>query len=282
MRLSTGKFSSVKLGYNRINQYLHLVSNSAAVTPVDIWQPSGYYFRPQRADQVSLGYYKESKGKKISASIEGFYKTIANMVDFKDGARLTLNDHLETELVQGKGESYGVETFVTKEIGRLTGSMNYTYSRSFRLMDGPTSEEQINHGKRYPANFDQPHIVNFSWKYNLTRRYFFTGNFTYRSGRPVTIPLSAFTFENSYVSYFSERNQYRIPAYHRLDVAFVIEGNNRRKKRLEGHWVFSIYNVYARRNPYTIFFREESAVLRPYQLSIVGTMLPSVSYNLKF
>lgn len=278
----TGRNSSLKFGYNRINQFLHLVSNTAAVTPVDIWQPSGYYFKPQRADQVSLGYFKESKNKTISASVEGFYKAINNVVDFKDGARLILNDHLETELLQGKGESYGVETFVTKESGRLTGSVNYTYSRSFRLIAGSSSEEQINRGKRYASNFDQPHIVNFSWRYGLSRRYFFTGSFTYHSGRPVTVPLSSFVFENGQIAYFSERNQYRIPDYHRLDVALVLEGNHKRKKRLEGHWVFSIYNVYGRRNPYTVFFRRDSGVLRPYQLSIVGTMLPSVSYNVKF
>lgn len=278
----TGQHSSLKFGYNRINQFLHLVSNTAAVTPVDIWQPSGYYFKPQRADQVSLGYFKESKSKKISASVEAFYKTINNVVDFKDGAQLILNDHLETDLLQGKGESYGVETLVTKEAGRLTGSVNYTYSRSFRLITGATSDERINQGKRYPSNFDQPHIVNFSWRYGLSRRYFFTGNFTYHSGRPVTIPLSAFVIENGYVAYFSERNQYRIPDYHRLDIALVLEGNHKRQKRIEGHWVFSIYNVYGRRNPYTIFFRRDNGVLRPYQLSIVGTMLPSVSYNIKF
>jgi outer membrane cobalamin receptor len=282
VRYSTGQFSSIKFGYNRINQFLHLVSNTAAVTPVDIWQPSGYYFKPQRADQVSLGYYKESKNKKYNASIEGFYKTINNMVDFKDGAKLILNDHLETELLQGKGESYGLETFVTKDIGRLTGSINYTYSRSFRLMAGSTKEEQINNGKRYPSNYDQPHIVNFSWKYGLTSRYFFTGYFTYHSGRPVTVPLSAFTFENSYIAYFSGRNQYRIPAYHRLDLALVIEGSHKKHKRVEGHWVLSVYNVYSRKNPYTVFFRQDRSVLRPYQLSIVGTALPSVSYNLKF
>jgi hypothetical protein len=150
-------------------------------------------------------------------------------------------------------------------------------------VNGPTPAEQINHGARYPSNFDQPHIANLSWKYNLSKRYFFTGYFTYHTGRPVTIPLSAFAWENTNVAYFSGRNQFRIPDYHRLDLAFVIEGNHRRKKIVEGHWVFSIYNVYGRRNPYAVFFRSsEDGVIRPYQLSIVGTALPSISYNLKF
>lgn len=283
LRLSVSQTSSFKFGFNRIYQFLHLVTNTTAVTPVDIWQPSNYYFKPQRADQVSLGYVKESKNKSISASLETFYKINTNVVDFKDGAQLTLNDHLETELLQGKGTSYGVETFITKNTGRLTGSLNYTYSRAFREISGPNSSEQINKGNRYPANFDQPHIANIAWKYGLTRRYFFTGYFTYHTGRPVTIPESAFGLENSYVAYFSGRNQYRIPDYHRLDVALVIEGSHRKNKHVQAHWVFSLYNVYARRNPYAVFFKTTAqGVPKPYQLSIVGTVLPSISYNLKF
>jgi hypothetical protein len=275
--------ASIKLGYNRVYQYLQLVTNTTAITPVDIWQPSGYYFKPQRADQVSLGYFKEFKEKKYGASVEGFYKAVKNILDFKDGAQLILNQHLETELLQGKGKSYGVETSFSKNNGKLTGSLNYTYSRSFRTIAGPTSVESINGGKQYPASFDQPHIVNFVWRYNLSRRHFFTGNFTYHTGRPVTIPLSEFQFENTHVAYFSGRNQYRIPDYHRLDLALVIEGNHRRKKKTEGTWVFSVYNVYGRKNPYTVFFRSSgNGIPRPYQLSIVGTVLPSISYNIRF
>jgi hypothetical protein len=161
--------------------------------------------------------------------------------------------------------------------------LNYTYSRSFRLIAGPTSRESVNGGKQYPANFDQPHIVNFSWKYNLARRYFFTGSFTYHTGRPVTIPLSAFPSEHATVAYFSGRNQYRIPDYHRLDIALVMEGNHKRKKLGDGTWVLSFYNVYGRKNPYTVFFKSSgNGIPEPYQLSIIGTVLPSISYNFKF
>lgn len=275
--------ASLKLGYSRVYQYLHLISNSTAVTPVDIWQPSGYYFKPQDADQISLGYFIDLSEKKYSASAEVFYKSIKNIVDFKDGAQLILNTHLETDLLQGKGYAYGVETFLSKNTGRLTGSVNYTYSRSFRLIDGPTSSESINQGKKYPSNFDQPHVLNFSWKYNLSRRLFFTGSFTYHTGRPVTIPVSAFKFEGTTVAYFSSRNQYRIPDYHRLDIALIIEGNHKREKKVNGTWVISVYNVYGRNNPYTIFFAGSSTgIPEPYQLSIIGTIFPSVSYNLKF
>lgn len=282
LRWTTGPTSSIKAGFNRMNQFLHLVTNTAAVTPVDIWQPSGYYFKPQIVQQVSLGYFRDFKAKQYGTSVEAFYKDMDNILDFKDGAQLILNKNLEVDLLQGKGYSYGIETLLSKYTGRFTGSFNYTYSRTFRTIAGPTSSESINSGNRYPANFDQPHILNFSWKYNLSRRHFFTGNFTYHTGRPVTIPLSAFQVENTTVAYFSQRNQYRIPEYHRMDVALVIEGNHKRKKRFEGTWVFSVYNVYGRKNPYTIFFRPDAkGIPRPYQLAIIGTMLPSVSYNVK-
>jgi hypothetical protein len=283
LRYSTGLESSLKFGYNRIYQFLHLVTNSTAVTPVDIWQPSGYYFKPQRSDQFSIGYFKDIKSKMYGLSVELYYKTIQNVLDFKDGAQLILNNHLETDLLQGSAQSYGAEFSITKNTGRFTWSVNYTYSRSFRTIAGQFESESINRGIQYPANFDQPNIINVSWKYNLSKRHFFTGNFTYHTGRPVTIPISAFALENTTVAYFSSRNEYRIPDYHRLDFAFVIEGNHKRNKRWEGSWVLSVYNVYGRNNPYTIFFRGSGQnIPKPYQLSIIGTIFPSLSYNIKF
>lgn len=275
--------SSVKVGYNRIYQYLHLVTNTTAITPVDIWQPSNSYFKPQVADQVSIGYFRNFKDKTYEAFVEVYQKKINNILDFKDGANLILNDHLETDLLQGVGEAYGVETSIAKNLGRLTGSINYTYSRSFRTINGEFDSEKINDGSQYPSNFDQPHIVNLIWKYNISRRYFFTGNFTYHTGRPVTVPLAGFLVDNITVASFSDRNQFRIPDYHRLDIAFILEGNHKRKKFWDGTWALSFYNVYARKNPYTVFFKDNGdGYLSPYQLSIVGTVLPSLSYSFKF
>lgn len=274
---------SVKAGYSRVYQFLHLVTNTTAVSPVDIWQPSGRYFKPQIADQFSLGYFVDIKESKYGMSVEGFYKFIDNLVDFRDGAKLIMNRHIETDLLQGKGWSYGVETSVAKNVGNFTGTVNYTYARSFRRIAGPTINESISEGNRYPSNYDQPHIVNVNWKVGITKRYFFTGNFTYHTGRPVTIPLARVTVDNIPIAYFSNRNQYRVPDYHRLDLALVIEGSHKRKKLGDGTWVFSLYNVYARRNVYTVFFKTGyDNVPRPYRLSIVGTVLPSISYNFKF
>jgi len=283
LRYNLNENSSIKAGYNRIYQYLHLVTNTTAITPVDIWQPSNFHFKPQMADQVSIGYFKNFKEKTYEAFVEVFHKQIDNILDFKDGADLILNDHLEADLLQGKGEAYGVETSISKNLGRLTGSINYTYSRSLRTINSDFEEEQINKGAAYASNFDQPHIVNVTWKYNISRRYFFTGNFTYHSGRPVTTPLSGYLIDNIKVASFSERNQYRIPDYHRLDLAFVLEGSHKRKKFWDGTWTLSFYNVYARRNPYTVFFEDDgNGFLRPYQLSIIGTIVPSLSYSFKF
>lgn len=283
LRFTLSPTSSIKAGYNRIYQYLHLVTNTTAITPVDIWQPSGKYFKPQLADQFSLGYFRTTKNKTYDMFAEVYYKKIDNILDFKDGAKLILNQQIETDLLQGVGTAYGIETQLTKNLGRFTGSISYTYSRSLRMIHGSTNSESVNGGKEYASNFDQPHNLNISWKYNISRRYFFTGNFTYRTGRPITTPLSGFVIDNIGVSNFSDRNEYRIPDYHRLDIALVLEGSHKRKKIFDGTWTFSIFNVYGRKNPYTIFFKEATnGTLIPYQLSIIGTALPSITYSVKF
>lgn len=274
--------SSVKFGYNRINQFIHLVTNSAAVTPTDIWRPSGPLTRPQRADQLSLGLFKDWVAKDISLGLEGYYKWLTNVLDFKDGAKLVLNEDLDQDLIQDSGKSYGVEFSASKNSGRLTGSFNYTWSRALRQFDSQVLGESINRGEWFPSNFDQPHVINFQWKYVFTRRTSFTGNFSFHSGRPITIPVSAIPFENDILINYSDRNQFRIPDYHRLDLAVVVEGNYRRNKNWKGSWVFSAYNVYARRNPYAIFFNiSDQGIPEPFQLAIIGTILPSVSYNVK-
>jgi len=283
MRYSFSPSASFKIGYNRIYQYLHLITNTAAITPIDIWQPSNTFFKPQLADQLSAGLYKNFNDKLYETFVEVYYKEIDNLLDFRDGAELILNPYLEADLLQGNGRAYGVEVSATRTAGRLTGTTNYTFSRSLRTVAGPTVAESVNEGREYPSNFDQPHMVNLAWKYNISRRYFFTGNFTYRTGRPVTTPLYGFLSDNITVAYFSDRNQYRIPDYHRLDVALVREGNHKRKKLLDGTWTLSLYNVYARKNAYSVFFKDGgNGVLRPYQLAIIGTVLPSLSYNFRF
>ncbi|MBX2899750.1 MAG: TonB-dependent receptor [Cyclobacteriaceae bacterium] len=282
IRFNVDEWTTLKLGYNRMSQYLHLVTNTTAITPIDIWQPSGPYFKPQVGNQVSIGFFKTSKNRTYEIATEAYWKVIQNIVEFKDGAKLILNDLIETDLLQGRGRMYGIETQLTKQKGTLTGSMSYSYSRSFRTVSNSQNLGAINDGIEYPSNFDQPHVVNVNWKYSFSKRHFFTGSFTYRTGRPITIPTYAFTVDNFTVTSFSARNQYKIPDYHRLDVAFVIEGNHKRKKLWDGTWTLSVYNLYGRKNPYSVFFNEvKSGILRPYQLAIIGVPLPSLSYTFK-
>ncbi len=272
----------LKGGYHRVYQYLHLITNTTAVTPVDIWLPSSPYIKPQSANQYSLGFYKVNTAKNFEWFVETYYKQMDNVLDFKDGAELILNQQLETDLLQGVSRAYGVETQFTKVSGRLTGMVSYAYARSLRTIKSINPLESINDGREFPSNFDQPHTVNLTWKYGISRRYFFTGAFTYHTGRPITIPLIAFSVENINVSSFSDRNVYRVPDYHRLDIALVIEGSHKRKKFWDGTWTFSLYNAYARRNPYAVFFQEvRPGILRPFQLSVIGTVIPSVSYTFK-
>jgi hypothetical protein len=274
--------SSIKAGFNRMYQYIHLISNSVAINPIDIWQTSNQFFQPQIGDQVSAGYFQNLNSGMFELSVEGFYKKINNILDFKDGADLVLNPHLETALLSGRGKSYGVEFAANKVRGRLSGSLNYTYSRSLRQVKSSMEGATINGGKIFPSNFDQPHVINLNWKYGLSRRFAFTGNFTYHSGRPITVPVSYAVIDHIPIVTFSERNQYRVPAYHRLDLALVIEGSHRRQKFWDGTWTISLYNAYGRKNVYSVFYKQGSNGLQQaYKLSIIGTVLPSISYRFK-
>ncbi len=278
----TGR-SSVKVSYNRLRQNLHLISNTTSITPTDIWKLSDRYIQPQIGDQIALGYFRNSIGNAIESSVEVYYKDINNLVEYKNGAQLLMNQQLETDLLNGLGRAYGVELFIAKNIGRLTGWLSYTYSRSLRKVESEYREERINLGKFYPSAFDKPHDLTVVANYQFTRRVRLGANFTLNSGRPITLPEGSYSLGNYTIPNYSERNQYRIPAYHRLDVSFSIDGNLKKKKMWDSSWTFSIYNVYGRKNPYSIFFKnDQGAQLSAYQLAVLGRPFPSVSYNFKF
>ncbi len=282
VRYMLNRDASVKLGYHRMFQFIHLISNTAAVTPVDVWQASNQFLRPQLANQLAAGYFRNLKNNTYELSAEVFYKHVDNILEFKDGAKLILNDKIETALLSGTGMAYGIELTANKLRGRLQGGVNYTYSRSLRQVAGTFENESINAGAWYPANFDQPHVANLFWRYGISRRHFFTGTFTYRTGRPISLPEQVYYIDRIAVADFPERNTYRLPDYHRLDLTFIIEGNHKRKKLLDGTWLISVYNVYARRNAYSVFFQQnEFGILQPYQLSVIGAIIPTVTYNFK-
>ena len=272
--------TSLKASYYRTRQYVHLISNTTAISPVDFWKSSGYNLEPSTADQYTLGIFRNWKDNMYEASVEAFYKETDQVVDYKDGATILLNETLDADLLQGEGRAYGVELLVRKNRGRLTGWIGYTYSRSKRKFYNPVFEEEtINEGDFYPANYDKPHDLSVVLNYKTSRRFSISLNFAYSTGRPITVPVSKFQYEDILsVLNYSGRNQFRIPDYHRLDLSFTLKSKLRKDKLINGEWVLSLYNVYGRKNPYSVYFTQRG---NAFQLSILGSIFPSLSYNFK-
>ncbi|MEQ8469658.1 MAG: carboxypeptidase-like regulatory domain-containing protein [Marinoscillum sp.] len=273
--------SSVKLSMSRTRQYIHAMSNSASLSPTDTWRLSGEHLIPQTADQVSLGLYKNLFRSTLEVSLEGYYKWLQNLVDFKTGSSFLLNQKIEREILQGPGKSYGLEVSLNKS-GRLNGWLNYAYSRTFIQLDGSSSEETINGGRYFPTAYDKPHTVNLVANYKLTRRLSFSLNTTYNTGRPVTIPVAGFRFKGSSNIHFSDRNSYRIPDYFRVDLGINLEGNHKIQKLSHSFWSLSIYNLTGRDNPFSVFFDVRNGEIVGSQLIVFGDPIPTLSYNFKF
>ncbi len=215
-------------------------------------------------------------------SLEGYYKTMADLLDYKIGAQLILNDDLETELLQGEGKAYGVEFLVKKNSGRFNGYVGYSYSRSLVKLDSQIIQERVNNGDFFPANYDKPHDFSVVANYKLTKRFSFSGNFTYQTGRPVTYPIGRYVFAGEEQVLYSDRNQFRIPDYYRLDLGVNIEGNHKLNKIGHSFINISVYNVLGRNNPYSVFFVNEQGQIKAYQTSIFSVPVPTITYNFKF
>ncbi len=273
--------SSVKIGISRMYQYIQMISNTAAMSPTDIWKLSDNYLKPQHGDQYSIGFYKNLRRNTIEASIETYYKKLYNILDYKGGAELIMNEHLETEVLNGDGKAYGVELMIKKKRGKLSGWVNYTYSRILHKIDGEFDEERVNNGQYFPANYDKPHDFKFVANYKFSRRLNLSTNFFYSTGRPFTTPIAYYQFENSYRVYYSDRNAMRMPDYIRLDLAATINGNLVKKKMNHGSLTFAVYNVLGRKNAYSIFFRTEGEKVQGYQMSIFAQPIFTITYNFK-
>ena len=282
MRYSLTENSSIKISYNTLRQYIHMLSNTTAISPTDIWKLSDPYIKPQYGDQVSLGYYQNFKSNTIETSIEVYYKRQQNYLDYKSGAILILNHHIETDVINTKGKAYGVELLIKKTAGKLNGWLSYTYSRALLTQDDPLAGELINKGNYYPANYDKPHNVNFIGNYRLSHRYSFSLNVIYSTGRPVTLPVASFYYDGAQRVYYSARNQYRIPDYFRTDLSVNIDGNHKIKQLTHNSWSFGVYNLTGRQNAYSVFFTTENGVTKGYKLSIFDSPVPFISYNFRF
>ena len=273
---------SIKAAYNSTLQYIHTLSNNTTASPIDTWKLSDRFIEPQRSEQFSLGFFKNLDGTKYELSLEGYYKNLNNTLDYKVGGQLILNEFVETEVLQGDSKAYGVELLLKKNDGDLTGYLGYSYSRIFYRLDSQFSEERINRGEFFPANFDIPHELSLILNYKLTKRYSFSGNFIYQTGRPVTFPVGQFQEGGNNFVLFSDRNQFRIPDYFRIDLGINIEGNHRIEKFAHSFWNISVYNVLGRNNPYSTFFVTDNGEVKAFQSSIFTVPIPTITYNFRF
>ncbi len=282
MRYMLSAKTSLKASVNSLSQFIHQVSNTTAVTPTDIWKLSDPYISPQRGNQVSLGIYRNLKNNTIETSVEVYYKWIKNYLDYKSGATLLMNHHLETDVMNTKGKAYGAEFFIRKSTGKLNGWISYTYSRALSKQDDPLAGETINGGDYYPSNFDQPHSLAVVGNYRFSHRFSVSSNVNYSTGRPITLPIGIFDYEGAQRVLYSGRNEYRIPDYFRIDVSMNIEGNHKVHQLTHNSWTIGVYNLFARKNAYSIYFVTDQGKVKGYKLSIFGTAIPYLTYNIRF
>ncbi|OJU27377.1 MAG: TonB-dependent receptor [Sphingobacteriales bacterium 41-5] len=273
---------SLKAGYNSLRQYIHMLSNTAAMAPTDIWKLSDPNISPQFGDQFSLGLYKNLKSNTIELSVEGYYKRIKDYLDFKSGAILVLNSHIETEVAKTQGTAYGIEFLAKKLTGKLNGWVGYTYSRILLKADQAETGEFLNNGKIYPANYDKPHDLTLVSNYRFSHRFSTSFNATYSTGRPITLPIGKFRYAEGERTLYGPRNGHRIPDYFRMDFSMNIEGNHKVHQRTHNSWTIGIYNLTGRKNPYSVYYVSENGVINGYKLSIFGSAIPFVNFNIRF
>ena len=280
-RYSLTPQSSIKFNTQRAFQYIHMITNTTSISPTDIWKLSNRYIKPERSDQVSMGYYYNFRKKGIEASVETYFKKLDDILDYKSGAVLIMNEHLETEIIDAEGKAFGIELMLKKPTGNVTGWISYTWSRALLRAKGEYASRMTYGGSYYPADFDKPHDLSLVANMKLSRRFNFTTNFNYSTGRPITYPVAFFYFNNTNQLYYSFRNSYRMPDYIRLDMAVTVNGNLKLRKLNHSSLTFSVYNVLGRRNPYSIYFRNEDGDVRGYQLTIFGQPVIMLTYNFR-
>jgi hypothetical protein len=274
--------SSFKINYNKTRQYLHLLSNSTSISPTDTWKLSDYYLKPQIGDQFAVGFYQMLFRSSYETSVELYYKEIKNMTDFKGGTKLIMDENIEKDILNVKGKAYGLELIFKKTEGKIRYSVGYTYARTFIKSIGKFSEEMINSGNWFPANFDKPNDLVVTFNYLFSRRFSFSTNYTWSTGRPITYPVSTYHIGDKILVHYSDRNKYRIPDYSRLDISFRVSGNLKSHKIAHPNWTFSVYNLLGRQNVYSIYFKKEGSIVKGYKLSVFGRAIPSVTFSFDF
>jgi CarboxypepD_reg-like domain/TonB-dependent Receptor Plug Domain len=274
--------TSVKFGYNRTQQFLNLITNNTTPLPTSRWKISDENILPQQSDFASLGYFKTWNENVWEASFESYFRDTKNTVDYISGANLQLNPTIETQLLQGIGRSFGAELMLAKKKGELTGWISYTFARTFQKITGTYPEQQINNGNWYASNYDKPHSVNIVLNATPDKHNSFSFIFAYNTGRPFSSPTGTYTLDEQQLPLYTARNNDRIPDYHRLDFSWTITNPSMKEKRWQGSWIFTVYNVYGRSNPYSVFFKNGKEGTKIYQLSVFASPLVSLAYNFKF
>lgn len=281
---SINENQSIKGSYNRMAQYLHLISNTQSPTPLDIWTLSDQYLKPQLLDQWALGYFKNIKNGDYTLEIETFYKKIKNKLDYIDGAELIANEAIERVVLSGKARAYGLEIMAKKNIGKLNGWISYTLSRSEQQTPGRTSQEiGINNGEWYKTGWDKLHNLYITSTYKVNTKWTLSGIFTLQTGQPVTFPTGQYQYQGINVPVYSGRNQNNLPTYHRIDISATLKPKKSENKKWKSEWVFSVYNLYNRYNAASISFRqnEDTGINEAVRFSIFG-IVPAITYNFKF
>ena len=283
MKYSIGENTTMKFGYNRMQQFFQLLSNNTTPLPTSRWKTADQFIKPQQSDFLSLGLFKTYNENVYEASLETYYRDVRNTLDFISGANLQLNPNIETQLVTGKSKAYGVELMVQKKKGEVSGWVSYTYARAFSQMIGDYPEVQsINGGDWFATNYDKPHTFNMMLNIQPTTHHSFSFTFAYNTGRPFSSPSGMYEIGGKKYPVFQERNNDRIRDYHRLDFSWTINNPSMKSQRWEGSWVFTVYNLYGRQNPYSVFFKSSKTGLRAYELSVFASPFISLTYNFKF
>jgi len=281
LRYLINNFNSIKVGYSHNNQYEFMLTNTISISPTDRWKLCDPFSKPIVGEQYNLGYYRSSNKNNYDVSFEIYYKENKNVSDYKNGADLVQNQYIERDILSGKGRNYGFEFMIKKNVGKLTGWLNYFYSKSEFQFKGNTDEETINRGNYYPSNYDKPHNINIVANYRNRKRVSISANFVYSTGRPYTGATFLYSLDNHDIVNYSDRNQLRVPDYYRLDLSLNIDGNLIRKKIAHSFWTVTVYNLTGRRNAYSVFTQVKDGSIKTYMVSIYSVPVFSISYNFK-
>lgn len=259
-----------------------MLSNTTSMAPTDIWKLSDRNIRPELGDQVSLGLYKNLHSNTIETSLEVYYKRLKDYLDYRSGATLIMNHHIETDVLNSKGKAYGVELMIKKLTGKLNGWVSYTWSRTLLRTDDPHAGELVNKGAYYPADFDIPQNITIVGNFRVNHRFSVSMNTVYSTGRPITLPIGRYYYGGGQRVLYSDRNIYRVPNYFRTDLSMNIDGNHKIHQLTHNSWTIGVYNLTGRHNPYSVYFITEGGYINGYKLSIFGSAIPFVNYNIRF